>query len=84
MIKQFTVVDGDKAKYVYIGHEFAFVCDEQDTDLAYDALVMSLYVVSEDDLIDFQNAQDNDVPTMLDDMKKMGFISQWEAWEVEE
>lgn len=83
MIKQFTVVDGERAKYVYNGHEFAFVCDEQDTDLAYDALVMSLYVVSADDLIDFQNAQDGDVPTMLDDMKKMGFINRWEAWEVE-
>lgn len=84
MIKQFTVVDGERAKYVYSGHEFAFVCDERDTDLAYDALVMSPYVVSADDLLDFQNAQDDDVPTMLDNMKKMGFIDQWEAWEVEE
>ncbi len=84
MIKQFTVIDGEKAKYVYSGHEFASVCDEQDIDLAYDALAESLDLVSEDDLIDFQNAQDDDVPTMLDDMKKMGFIDQWEAWEVEE
>lgn len=84
MIKQFIVVDGDKAEYVYSGHEFAFVCDEQeDIDLAYDVLAESLDLVSEDDLIDFQNAQDDDVPTMLDDMKRMGFIDQWEAWEVE-
>ena len=83
MIKQFIIVDGDKAEYVYGGHEFAFVCDERDTDLAYDALVRSLYVVSADDLIGLQEAQDDDVPTMLDDMKKMGFISQWQAWEVE-
>lgn len=83
MIKQYTVVDGGKAEYVYSGHEFAFVCDEQDIDLAYDVLAESLDLVSEDDLIDFQNAQDDDVPTLLDDMKKMGFIDQWEAWEVE-
>lgn len=83
MIKQFVVVDGDKADYVYSGHEFAFVCDEQDIDLAYDVLAESLNLVSEDDLIDFQNAQDDDVPALLDDMKRMGFIDQWEAWEVE-
>lgn len=84
MIKQFTVIDGDKAEYVYSGHKFAFVCDEQDIDLAYYVLAESLDLVSEDDLIDFQNAQDDDVPTLLDDMKKMGFIDRWEAREVEE
>lgn len=83
MIKQFTVIDGDKAEYVYSGHEFAFVCDEQDIDLAYYVLAESLDLVNEDDLIDFQDAQIDDVLTLLDDMKKMGFIDQWEAWEVE-
>lgn len=83
MIKQFIVIDGDKAEYVYSGHEFGFVCDEQDIDLVYDVLAEALDLVSEDDLIDFQNAQDDDVPTLLDDMKRMGFIDQWEAWEVE-
>lgn len=82
MIKQFTVVDGEKARYIYSGHEFAFVCDEQDVDLAYAMLEESLYLVNEDDLIDFQNAQGDDVPALLDDMKRMGFIDQWEAWEV--
>lgn len=84
MIKQFVVIDGDKAKYVYSGHEFAFVCDERDSEIAYHVLVVSLDLVSEDDLTDFQNAQGDDVPTLLDDMKKKGFIDQWEAWEVEE
>lgn len=84
MLKQFTVIDGDKAEYIYSGREFAFVCDDQDIDLACEALTASLDLVSEDDLIDFQNAQNDDVPTLLDDMKAMGFIDQWEAWEVEE
>lgn len=83
MLKQFTVIDGDKAEYIYSGHEFAFVCDDQDIDLAYEVLEASLDLVSEDDLIDFHNVQDDDVPILLDDMKKMGFIDQWEAWEVE-
>lgn len=84
MIKQFVVIDGIKAEYVFSGHEFAFVCDEQNIDLAYDALTESLDLVSGDDLIDFLNAHDDDVPTLLDDMKQMGFIDQWKAWEVEE
>lgn len=83
MIKQFTVIDGDKAEYVYSGHKFAFVYDEQDIDLAYAMLEVSLYLFNEDDLIDFQNARGDDVPALLDDMKRMGFIDQWEAWEVE-
>lgn len=83
MLKQFTVIDGDKAEYIYSGHEFAFVCDDQDIDLAYEVLEASLDLVSEDDLIDFHNVQDDDVPILLDDMKEMGFIDRWEAWEVE-
>lgn len=31
-----------------------------------------------------QNAKDDDVATMLDDMKRMGFIDYWEAQEVED
>lgn len=32
-------------------------------------------------LRDFQNAKDDDVETLLNDMKRMGFIDSWEAEE---
>lgn len=84
MLMQFLVVDGDKANYIYSGHEFAFVCDEEDVDLACDALAESLDLVAEDDSIGLQDAKNYDVPALLDYLKKMGFIDQWEAWQVEE
>lgn len=49
-----------------------------DIDTAYDALAENVVLKdqSEDskDLIDFQNCEDDDVETMLKDLKQMGFI----------
>lgn len=92
MIKKYTVVDGDKAQFIYEGHEFTFTCDEKDIDTAYDALAENLDLVNYDlyedgddtDLVAFQNAKDDDAATMLDDMQRMGFIDYWEAKEVED
>lgn len=52
-----------------------------DIDTAYGALAENLEVKDNQDLIDFENAADDDVKTLLDDMKKMGFIDEWEEEE---
>lgn len=80
--KTYVVTDGDKAEYDGEGHWFSFDCTPDDIDTAYDALCENLRLNNDDDdsqdLIDFQNAKDDDVKTLLDDMKRMGFIDDWE------
>lgn len=77
----YTIIDGEKAQFIGEGHEFAFECDPMDIDTAYGALAENLEVKDNQDLIDFENAADDDVKTLLDDMKKMGFIDEWEEEE---
>lgn len=82
MIKTYTIYEGTKA--TINGGQFAFNCEPDDIDTAYDALAENVHLNSQDqdnsrDLIDFQNAKDDDVKTLLDDMKRMGFIGDWEA-----
>lgn len=79
MTKEYTIVDGSKAQYIETGHEFTFECDVNDIDTAYDVLAENLKLNDEADLVDFQNAKDDDVATLLDDMKRMGFIDSWEV-----
>ena len=74
----YTIIDGEKAQFIGEGHEFTFECDPMDIDTAYSALAVNLEVKDNQDLIDFENAADDDVKTLLDDMKKMGFIDEWE------
>lgn len=82
-VKTYTVVDGDKAEYNGEGNEFTFDSTPDDIDTAYVALAENLQLIdqSEDsqDLIDFQNAKDDNVEVMLDDMKRMRFIDDWEV-----
>lgn len=77
----YTITDGSKAEYINAGHEFSFEADADDIDTAYDALAENLKLNNDDDLIDFQDAKDDDVKTLLDDMKRMGFIDSYEAEE---
>lgn len=78
----YTYEAGTKATLVNASNNF-FDCEPTDTDTAYEALAESLKLndQSEDsqDLVDFENAQDDDVETLLNDMQKMGFIASWEA-----
>ncbi|QZN93832.1 hypothetical protein KZE55_04730 [Limosilactobacillus panis] len=77
----YTIYEGTKA--TINGGQFAFDCEPDDIDTAYDALAENVHLNNQDedsqDLIDFQNAADDDVETMLSDMQKMGFIDSWEA-----
>lgn len=78
----YTIYEGTKATIE--GSQFTFDCDPMDTDTAYDTLAENIELNNQDqdnnqDLVDFQNAKDDDVETMLNDMQKMGFIDSWEA-----
>ena len=79
---EYTVYEGTKA--TINGGQFAFECEPDDIDTAYDALAENVQLNNQNqddnqDLVDFQNAADDDVETMLNDMQKMGFIDSWEA-----
>ena len=78
----YTIYEGTKA--TINGGKFEFNCEPDDIDTAYDALAENVHLNNQDqdnnqDLVDFQNAADDDVKTLLDDMKRMGFIDSWEA-----
>lgn len=78
----YTIYEGTKA--TIDGTQFTFDCDPMDTDTAYDVLAENVHLNNQDqddnqDLVDFQNAADDDVKTLLDDMKRMGFIDSWEV-----
>lgn len=82
MIKTYKVSEGTKA--TLDGGQLTFQCEPDDIDTAYDALAENIHLNDQDqdtsrDLIDFQNAKDDDVKTLLDDLKQMGFIGEWEA-----
>ena len=79
---EYTVYEGTKATIE--GTQFTFTCDPMDTDTAYDTLAENVKLNNQaqddnQDLVDFQNAADDDVETMLNDMQRMGFIDSWEA-----
>lgn len=77
----YTIYEGAKA--TINGSQFSFDCEPDDIDTAYDALAENVRLNNQDedsqDLIDFQNAADDDVKTLLDDMQKMSFIGSWEV-----
>ncbi|MGM9907347.1 hypothetical protein [Limosilactobacillus sp.] len=80
---EFTIYEGTKATIE--GGQFTFACNSlDDIDTAYDALATYIHLDNQDqddnqDLIDFQNAKDDDVETLLNDMQRMGFIGDWEV-----
>lgn len=77
----YTIYEGTKA--TIDDTQFTFDCQPEDIDTAYDTLAENLHLNNQEqdsqDLIDFQNAADDDVKTLLDDMKRMGFIDSWEV-----
>lgn len=64
------------------GSQLTLECRSDEVDAAYDILVEELVLKdqnNEQDLIDFENVEDDDVETMLNNLKKMGFIGNQEA-----
>ena len=60
----------------------SFECGPNDIDTAYDVVAESCVLKdkSEDsqDLIDFEDCEDDDVETMLKDLKRIRFLSDYE------
>ena len=82
MIKTYTIFEGTKATIK--GGQFSFDCEPDDVDTAYDVLAENVRLNNQNqddnrDLVDFQNASDDSVKVLLDDMKRMGFIGEWKA-----
>ena len=64
------------------GSQLTLECRSDEVDAAYDILAEELVLKdqnNEQDLIDFENIEDDDVETMLNNLKKMGFIGNQEA-----
>lgn len=64
------------------GSQLTLECRSDEVDAAYDILAEELVLKgqnNEQDLIDFENVEDDDVETMLNNLKKMGFIGNQEA-----
>lgn len=83
MMKEFTIYAGEKLSGLADGqYSVSFDCDPNDIDTAYDAIAESCILKdkSEDsqDLIDFENCEDDDVEAMLKDLKRMNFLSDYD------
>lgn len=64
------------------GSQLTLECRSDEVDAAYEILAEELVLKdqnNEQDLIDFENVEDDDVETMLNNLKKMGFIGNQEA-----
>lgn len=87
-MKKFTIYIGEKLSGWVDGQtSFSFECDSTDIDTAWDALCETVVLKnqSEDsqDLIDFENCEDDDVETMLNDLKRMHFLSDYKTSDVD-
>lgn len=88
-MKEYTIYAGEKVNgCVDDQASVSFECDPTDIDTAYDILAENVVLKdqSEDsqDLIDFQNCADDDVKTMLEDLWRMHFLSNYEISDVDE
>lgn len=82
-MKKYTIYAGNKLNGLVDNQaSISFKCDPSDTGTAYDVIAESIVLKdqSEDsqDLIDFENCADNDVKIMLEDLKRMGFLSDFD------
>lgn len=88
-MKEYTIYAGKKL-YGCVDDQasVSFECDPTDIDTAYDILAENVVLKdqSEDsqDLIDFQNCADDDVKTMLENLWRMHFLSDYEISDVDE
>lgn len=89
MMKEYTIYAGEKLSGLVDGQaKVSFDCDPDDIDTAYDAVAENVVLKDQSDnsqdLIDFQNCQDDDVETMLKDLKRMGFLSDFDEEKVDD
>ena len=82
-MKEYKIYAGEKLSgFVDDQASVSFECDPNDIDTAYDALAESCILKDESedsqDLIDFADCEDDDVETMLKDLKRMHFLSDYD------
>lgn len=87
MMKKFTIYAGEKLSGLVDDQaSFSFECDSTDIDTAYyavaDNVVLKNQMAHNQDVIDFEDCDDDDVETMLKDLKRMHFLSDYEISEV--
>lgn len=88
-MKKYTIYAGKKLSgFVDNQASISFKCNPSDTGTAYDVIAESIVLKdqSEDsqDLIDFENCADDDIKTMLEDLKRMGFLSDFDEEEADD
>jgi len=88
-MKEYTIYAGNKLNgFVDNQASVSFKCDPSDTDTAYDAIAENAVLKDQNedgqDLIDFENCRDDDVKTMLEDLKRMGFLSDFDEEEADD
>ena len=88
-MKKYTIYAGKKLSGLVDNQASVnFECDPSDIDTAYDAIAENVVLKdqSEDsqDLIDFENCKDDDVKTMLEDLKRMQFLSDYDEEEADD
>lgn len=82
-MKEFTIYAGEKLSGLVDDQvSFSFECDSTDVDTAYYAVADNVVLKNQSDhsqdVIDFENCEDDDVETMLKDLKCMHFLSDYE------
>ena len=85
-MKEYTIYAGSRLNGFMNGQaSVSFECESDDIDAAYDSLAENVVVKDpHKDLIDFEYCADDDVKTMLEDLKRMGFLSDFDEKEVKD
>lgn len=88
-MKEFTIYAGEKLSgFVDDQANVSFECDPTDVDTAYDAVAESVVLKDQSeesqDLVDFENCDDDSVIAMLNDLKSMHFLSDYEISDADE
>ena len=88
-MKEYTIYPGKKLSGLVDNQaSVSFECDPSDIDTAYDVIAENTVLKDQNedgqDLIDFENCADDDVKTMLEDLKRMGFLSDFDEEEADD
>lgn len=88
-MKEYTIYAGDRLNgFVDDQHSVSFDCEPDDIDTAYAEVSESAVLKDQSeygqDFNDFANCQDDDVETMLKDLMRMHFLSDYEISDVDE
>ena len=83
-MKEYTIYAGEKLNGFIDGQaSVSFDCEPDNIDVAYTAIAENVILKNPNkDLIDFQYCADDSVKGMLEDLKRMGFLSDFDEEEV--